>query len=271
MVNTNKKLFGVAIIFLMILMSISMVSAVKPITSIQTTEGYSVVPVVKDFIRTGEMHEFELHIVNISNGMPITTGLGCYMHLYHKIGNHAYEGYDDTVNHDFDYAFNVDGGNFTSRGIYHAKFNCNDSTYGGIDEIEFGVNDYGEELTPAITQSHNQSMWFLMILFGISLIGVVAIKNPLGKVASYFSAHIIFIAGTFSEWQFLQGYAMSYIANAGIFKVLFYVSTIALFPAIIMLVAGTIIFYATQKKIMNLMDHGMSEAEAYNRQGRKFK
>lgn len=248
-----------------------MVSADKPITDIQTDAGYVIEPTIKSFIKTGELHEFELHIFNVSNGLPIIEGLSCYMHLYHDVGNHEYEGFDATINHNFDYAFDVAGGNFTDRGMYQAKFQCNDSIYGGGTEIEFGVNDYGEELTPAITSSHNQSMWFLMILFGLCVGGIIGFKNLIGKWACYMVAHLLFIIGTFAEWQFLQGYAMGYIVNAGIFKTLFYFSISAFFPIIIISIAGMIIYFATEKRVMNLIDHGMDEGEARNRQRRKFR
>jgi len=264
----NKKFFLI-FLFLFLFLILPMISAVKPIDSIVTAEGYAIEPVFKDYIRTNEMHEFELHIVNVSNGNPITTGIGCYMHLYHKVGNHHYEGYDDTVGHNFDYAFDVDGGNFSSRGIYHAKFNCNDSVLGGIGEIEFGVNDYGEELTPAITSSHNNSIWALVFFFTLCLIGVFTIENPTGKLATYLSAHVLFIGGSFAEWQFLQGYSMAYMVNAGIYKTLFYVSAISFFPMIILSMVWIFYIHLMNDTIKGFMDRGMDEDSAYRKAGGK--
>jgi len=193
------------------------------------------------------------------------------MHLYHEDGNHVYEGIDTTANHVFDYAFDVAGGNFIKRGEYSAKFQCNSSTLGGSSQLFFMVNDIGEELSTAHSFKFNSAMFFLMILFLMSVVGIVAIENPIGKFACYWIAHVFFIVGTFSMWQFNMGYTTHFIGLAGVWKWLFYVSTIAMLPLMILSIAGTIIYYATDKKIQRLMDHGMSEAEAYKRQGKKYK
>lgn len=267
----NKKLFGLTIIFFLMIMMISMVSAVKPITSIQTTEGFSVQPTEKSAIRTGIDHEFEVHVFNISNGMPITSGISCYMHLYHEDGNHIYEGVDTTVNHDFDYSFNLDGGNFTKRGEYQAKFQCNSSTLGGGKELFFIVNDFGEELTTAHSFKFNSAMFFMMILFLLALGGVVGIENSVGKFASYWIAHILFVVGTFCMWQFNMGYTASFVGMAGIWKWMFYVSIFAMLPLMILSIAGMIVYFSQGKEIKRLMDKGMSEDEAIRRQGRKYK
>ena len=58
---------------------------------------------------------------------------------------------------------------------------------------------------------------------------------------------------------------------AGVWKVMFYVSIFAMFPMIILSIAMMIVYFATGKEITRLMDHGMSEDEAYRRQGKKYK
>ena len=262
--HKNKNLFGIAIVFIMIFM-ISLIGAVKPTISFTLDEGYEIQPTIKDYIRTGEDHDFEIHVFNISNGMPITEGISCYMHLYHVDGDHIYEGEDTTVEHNFDYGFDVDGGNFTSKGVYQAKFQCNDSILGGGIEIEFFVNNYGEKLTDANVLSHNNSMWFLMILFLLSLFGLFKIENPTGKLACYWISHLFFIAGTFSVWQFNSNFALSYIATAGVFKVLFYVSTIAVLPMIILTMVWIFYIHTMNDDIKKMMDRGMDEDEAYSR------
>jgi hypothetical protein len=252
---------------LMILLSVNLVISAPAIKDVVTVNGYEVLPTIKDFIRTGEDHEFELHVINASNGVPITSGIGCYMHLYFEDGDHVYEGYDDTVSHDFDYAFNLNGTNFTSRGMYQAKFQCNNSVEGGASEIEFGVNDYGEALTEQTASTHNYSMIFLMCLFTFSLIGIIKFEHPVVRFALYWVCHVLFVAGTFAVWQFNQGYALSFIATAGIFKVLFYVSIFAMLPMMIFSVAWIIIIFAQSRDIQNLIDRGATEEEAWERLG----
>jgi hypothetical protein len=191
------------------------------------------------------------------------------MHLYGKTGGHIFSGEDATAGSDLDYSFNLTGNNFTDRGFYQAKFQGNDTAFGGASEIECGVNDYGEELSEATASSHNYSMIFLMALFILSLVGLFAFENPAGKLALYWFAHIIFVVGSFSVWQFNQGYALSYMVTAGVFKVLFYVSIIAMFPMILLSLAWIFYIHTMNDDIKKMMNRGMDEGEAIDRARRK--
>ena len=269
-INKKKVMFGFVFCFLFIIM-IGLVSAVKPLTSVTSDEGYLVKVTQDSAIQTGQNHSFELHVFNVSNGMPITSGIACYMHLYHNTGKHLYEGMDATPDHMFDYSFDLLSGNFTSRGEYEAKFQCNSTTLGGESQLYFIVNDYGEELTTAHSFKFNASMFFMMILFIMAIIGIFGVENIIGKFACYWVAHLLFIVGTFSMWQFNMGYTSQFIGMASMWKILFYVSVTALFPLMILSIAGIILYYAMEKNVQRLIDKGMPEAEAYRRQGRKYK
>ncbi len=87
-------------------------------------------------------HNFYINVINQSNGLPINSGLTCYMHLYNSTGDHLVISETSTAENMFDYKFFVDGGNFT-KGIYSAKFQCNNSAEGGPFEISFEANMYG--------------------------------------------------------------------------------------------------------------------------------
>lgn len=268
----HKKKFNFLIVFgLIFLMAITFVSAVKPITSIQVTEGYFLDPTQKDYIMTGTDHEFELHVYNKSNGYPITSGVTCTIHLYNRNGEHQWEASDNTVGHNFDYSFFVNGTNFTQRGEYEAKFVCNNSVavLGGGSQLSFAVNDYGEELTEANESMFNHSMIFLMILFVLALVGLFIVDNYIGKFALYWVAHVLFIIGTFSVWQFTSGYAIAFVGLAGIWKILFWVSISAVLPMIIL--SGAWIFYihTFNEHFQKLIDKGMDTESAFKMSNKK--
>jgi len=271
-INYHKQ-YMFLFLLMFIVLSVNMVSAVKPITSVDTSdEGLIVEATTKDYIRTATDHEFEIHVFNKTDGGYIVSDTTCYMHLYHKDGNHVYEGVDNSVAHTFDYAFDLTGGNFSTRGEYQAKFQCNHTSgFSGGQEIFFWVNDYGEELTPANQSLFSNTMWFMIILFLLALVGIFSIENVVGKFACYWIAHIFFVVGTFSVWQFTQGYALAYFGFAGVWKVLFYVGIFSMLPMMILSIAGIISYYAMDSKVQKLIDKGMPEAEAYRRQGRKYK
>jgi len=266
-----KKINYLILVMIFLFAILPIVSAVKPITNIQTTEGYSIEPTEKSAILLNTNHSFELHVFNISSGMPITSGITCYLHLYHESGEHIYTGETSTVSHIFDYSFDLDANNFSKRGEYEAKFQCNSSTLGGSTQLFFIVNGFGEELTTAHSFKFNSAMLFFMILFLLALGGVIGFETPVGKFACYWVAHTLFIIGTFCMWQFNQGYTTSFLGMVGVWKVMFYVSIFAMLPMIILSIAMMIVYFSTGKEITRLMDHGMSEDEAYRRQGKKYK
>ena len=136
--------FFIVLIIFGFLFLIPNISA-KQIGSVDSLNGFIIEPVFKDVIRQNQPHEFEVHVFNVSNGVPITSGITCYMHLYGERGNHLYIGEDATVAHLFDYAFDLSAGNFTELGIYQAKFQCNDSSLGGAVEMDFHVTETGFE------------------------------------------------------------------------------------------------------------------------------
>jgi len=132
---------------------------------------------------------------------------------------------------------------FPSRGEYYFNMycECDDCSIiadfndlGGFSENGLFVNGFGEELTEANASMFNYSMMFLMILFVLTLVGLFMVEHYIGKFALYWIAHLLFVIGTFSMWQFNWGYAISYTGLAGIWKVLFYVSTIAVLPMILL-------------------------------------
>jgi len=156
------------------------------------------------------------------------------------------------------------GANFTSRGEYQAKFQCNHTSgIAGGSEIFFFVNDYGEELTQANASMFNYSMLLLMIMFILALVGLFIIENYIGKFALYWVCHLIFIIGTFSIWQFNMGYAIGFVGLAGIWKIFFYVSTFAVVPMMLLSVAWIIHIHLFNEHFQKLIDKGMDTEEAF--------
>jgi hypothetical protein len=121
------------------LFSLTFISAAPAPFEAAVTEGYLIEPTIKDYIQQGQPHNFGIHVFNKSNGLPIIDGLSCYMELYHARGTHIYAGEVAAPTDIFDYNFDLTSGNFTSLGQYQAKFQCNDSIFGGATEIQFEV------------------------------------------------------------------------------------------------------------------------------------
>jgi 5-hydroxyisourate hydrolase-like protein (transthyretin family) len=161
-----------------------------------TNDGLVIEPAMANFIKQNTAYEFQLHVFNKSNGMPLISGISCYMHLYNSTGDHLVEKETATISHRFDYSFFVAGDNFT-RGIYEVKFQCNNSVMGGFNEYEFEVNPLGKETGTPEAILYVILTIAVLILFSIVLYFNIIIpwgdaKNEIGE--------LIFI----SNWKYLK-------------------------------------------------------------------
>ena len=151
------------IIIALMILCITFVSAVKPVTTTtQFTEGYVLKYPSYQVFKQNQNYEFEIHVFNISTGHPITSGISCYFHLYNSTGKHQLELTDSTVSHRFDYSFNVAGRNFSKAGDYYYIAQCNSSKLGGYVEVPIEVNPSG--LTETL------GFYFLLIIFSAGVI-----------------------------------------------------------------------------------------------------
>lgn len=157
-------LFLFALIFIT---SMSLVASAPPVIQQQFTEGFNLKYPSDQIIKVGHPYEFEVHVFNISNGMPVTTGVDCYFHLYNSTGKHQLELTDSTPSHIFDYSFNVLGGNFSVVGDYYYIVQCNSTSLGGFVEVPFEVTPNGKDKPEGITIVIFSLIFIAIICFGV--------------------------------------------------------------------------------------------------------
>lgn len=148
-------------------MAIQLASSAPPVTTNQQfTQGYTLKLPTDNILAVGQMNEFEIHVYNISDGTPVTSGICCYLHLYNSTGNHLLEMEDCSVSHNFDYSFKVGGGNVTLQ-TTTALFQCNSTLLGGFGEEELIVTQSG------YAEGSDNLKVFFSLLF-IILLGALA-------------------------------------------------------------------------------------------------
>lgn len=161
-----------------ILFLISFISAAPPITTVQQfTSGY-VVQVPKDnVLKINNPYNFEFHVYNVSNGIPITSGISCNFHLYNSSGKHQLEFTNSVASAGLDYNFYVEGDNFTELGTsYYYHITCNSTNLGGYRAVDLEVTSQGDE----INTSHSLIYIILLIinLIFLTALIILAIKLP---------------------------------------------------------------------------------------------
>lgn len=168
----NKQFF----IFLFTLLFLTtVVSAQPPFQDVTFTEGWTIkYPQDQEFKRT-QGYMFHIHIYNSSDGLPVTEdwtngGLpSCTFHLYDNNGSHIYIAEDNTTENGFDYEFEVDGGNFTEHGDYNYIVQCNNTKFGGFENIGFIVSETGIEHMEADLGMIYSLLMLTLLCLGIAI------------------------------------------------------------------------------------------------------
>lgn len=270
MMDKDKVNIIIAIILtLSMILLLPFISAVSPFQ--QSESGLYIQVTLSDYIETSNSYIVSMHVFNYTDGLPMINGVSCYLDIYNGTGGEIYDAENDTASTGFDFSFTIDGGNFTDTGDYFMIAQCNTSTIGGFLSEQFYVNDYGDELTEGKAINFNWAMLFLMLLFLVSLVGLFTVNDYKGKFALYWVCHVLFIVGTFSVWQFNEGYSIQYIGLASIFKVMFYVSIFSLFPMVILSLSWIFYMHLMSEEIKGFMNKGMDEDEAFKRARRNRK
>ncbi len=188
----NKLYYG--IILLMLVANI--VSAAPPVSTIQQfTNGYEIRIPQDVILKQNQDYEFEIHVYNISNGIPITSGIGCYFHLYNETGVHQAILYDNLTSEDFDYSFEVSGTNFSKTGQYYYNVQCNSSGLGGYHSQLFEVIPTGIEPTLQRTTAFNIAIACIFLIAILLFIGFTTTKNISAKYSFVVSSTIFLLVG----------------------------------------------------------------------------
>ena len=127
------------------------------------------------------------------------------------------------------------------------------------------------KLTDANASMFNYSMMFLIFLFVLAIVCLFLTEHYIGKFSLYWVTHVLFIVASFSVWQFNQGYALSFFGLAGVWRVLFYVSIIAVLPMILLSLAWIFYIHAFNEHFQKLVNKGEDTETAFNIAKKKSK
>ena len=109
----------------------------------------------------------------------------------------------------------------------------------------------------------------LIIFFIFSLVGLFVIEDYKGKFALYWVCHILIVGITFIAWHMAIENLRNGNAIAGIFKVFFYVSTISVFPMVILSLAWIIYIHTFNEHFQRLIDKGEDTETAFRMASKK--
>jgi len=248
---------------LLVLLLLPVISAAPPVTTVpQFTTGIAVEYPNMQYLKQNGYYDFHFHLFNLSDGKPIITGATCYFHLYNSTGNHLYKGFDSAVSNEFDYAFMVDGLNFSTTGTYYYITQCNTSTLGGYAEQAFEVTPSGTVYdTPKVLGFIGLLLILVSLIIFIGfkfrdlenygyLIGMIVIEYML-------ILFIVYILDFLIPNIFYEAAALVSIVNMALILML-----VGIFPLIIFLIFYVLYKGISDKENQKLMGMGYTSSEA---------
>lgn len=153
----------------------------------------------------------------------------------------------------FQYTLNL------TDGIYYFYIASDNGTY----TSSFISTESGVEITEGRSNLAIGLILILVFLLFISLYFVFSFEHYIGKFIFYWVTHILLLLITFSGWQMGVEGLLSGMALTGIFRILFYFFTLAVFP--MMVFSGVWIFYihAFNEHFQKLLDKGEDGETAF--------
>jgi len=263
-----KKLF----VFLFgVILLCSLVSAVPPITTEFVGDNNLVVEAnVMEYYKINEGAMVFIHVFNKSTGKILdNTTVDCNTELTDYNGTLILSGVPTFSDHHW--VMSMPSTTVTERGDYALIIHCNSTLLDGYKTFFFEANSYGMGLDTAHSIKFNSAMFFMMILFLSALLGAIFMEHYIVKFALYWVTHVLFIIGTFCMWQFNQGYTTVFTGMAGIWKVMFYTSTFAVIPMVMLSVAWIVYIHTFNEHFEKLMKKGGNTEEAFKMAEKKSK
>lgn len=150
-------------LFFFFLFLIPSIQAAPPFS--QTTTGISTGIIISfpqiDAIKVNQPYEFNFHLTNTTNGIPLVdnTTTKCVFHLYNPEGNHVNTVNVTKLTDTYDYELIVPSSNFSTTGLYHYIFQCNNT----VQQIG-GIVTTGLLVTPS---GNGSAVGYYFLLFAL--------------------------------------------------------------------------------------------------------
>lgn len=178
-----------------LIIGISMISAAPPTQTTILNQGYTIKIPQIDTLFQNKSYDFNFHVTNISNGIPITNAT-CYFHLTGNTGIDLYKAtavHDNTSNVPNEWDVTVNGNNFSYIGEYDYSIQCNSTAFGGIESVGFNVIQYPASPSSSLLSfdfSSGVNQLIIALYFAIAILLFIFRKQ-------IFCGVMLFIAGVF--------------------------------------------------------------------------
>lgn len=248
-----------------ILFYITIVSAQPPVQFGKDVDGFTLRTNLLEVHGLDQNFTILAHVFNTSNGVPINSGISCYLHLSSSNGVQQADLQTNSPTGDFDYVFNVNNANFTENGEYAYVVQCNSSSQGGFIGNTFDVTPNGELPTTAKSIFYISLLALLVIFLLMIFWAHMQDQSELAKFWWFSFMWIPMWAILFIGWNM----ARDFLTSQGAIQSVLYYSWVIIgivYPFFLLgLVLYTFYYIYKQKEVQNLINRGFSLEEAQGR------
>jgi len=260
----NKRFF--LILGLLLLILIPFVSSAVPVQlNVNTEQGINVFYPKFEYVSQNASFTLHLHTSNISNGYPLAnTDVDCFLHLYNPDGSHTFESNVLGKNaNGWDHEISLTEGNFSEIGIHAFYIWCNSTIIGGQANGVFMVTESGVEITEGRSNLIIGLLIILVFFLFISLYALFNVEDYKGKLALYWVSHVLMILITFVGWQVGVEGLLGGMALTGVFRIMFWIFTVAVVPMIILSLVWIFYIHLFNEHFEKLIDKGYDSETAF--------
>jgi len=152
------------------------------------------------------------------------------------------------------------------NGEYQFNVVCSDNGNSMSRNLKFNVNPSGEAPDTGKGIIYIGLIVLLFILFIVLIIGGIQSEYIPIKAGLFLFAYLVFLGICFIAWNLSLDYLTSSPFLISIFKIIFYFLMYALFPILLFTIIYTLYMMFKIKAIQKMIDRGVPEDEAYERE-----
>lgn len=247
------------LIVLLLVLSLSLVSAVSPVTTVQEfPEGYAIVESSHEYLKQNQDYQYNFYVYNKSSGILIdNTSMTCNFFLANSSGEVMFS---DGVIYFSDGHWGIDilGGNFSNIGYYPYGVSCQDGNGGALAGI-FEVNPTGSEIDISNAILYLTMLVLLFILLFFLIRNIFTTYNKTIQFSSVAGSYVILHIFLLLLWKVSEAFLYVIPFIEILFRILYNIVTIGYFIFFPVLFFFMLMNHFNEKQFGRLRQMGYSD------------
>lgn len=273
----KKKVFLFVFVFLFLMILLPIVTSAPPSDTVVVERGIDIVHPETKSLKSNTDVEFNFWTYNSTDGETLTNEtLNCSVYLidnagvnFYKFSNNAGASGLMTYGKGSPLCTNcwtmtLPNENLT-EGVYSYQIKCQGEGIGGYTTGFFEATESGVEMDEGRSISAIGLLTLLVFLLFISLYSLFSVESYIGKFVLYWVSHVLMIIISFAGWQIGVEGLLEGVGLIGVFRIMFYVLTVAVFPMVLLSIAWIFYIHTMNDDVRKMVDKGMPVEEAFKK------